>query len=175
MANNNLLPMVVTDQHPDLFPVESGDSLPTTLNVLTILTFIYSAFALASAVLIFAIAPFTYQNAVRNQSRVDQLPDVVRNLLGNSQVEAARLQLANRTPILLITLASVLLCFFGALQMRKLRKLGFTLYVIGDVLPLVNFIFFSSLSVLAGIGTAISFGIYLVFVILYATQLKYMK
>lgn len=167
--------MAVTEQQPDLFPREQWDQLPTTLNVLTILTFIYSAFAFASAFLIFAIAPFTYQNAVRNQGRMDQLPDFVRNFLGNNQVEAARLQLANRTPILLITLVSVFLCFFGALQMRKLKKMGFTLYVIGDVLPLVNLLFFSSLSLLAGIGTAIGYGIVLLFIILYATQLKYMK
>lgn len=159
----------------DIFPGEYKDPLPTMLNVLTILTFICSAFTFLIAFFIFAIAPFGYENALRTRGQMDQMPDFVKQLLGSNQVEAARLQLENRTPILLLTLVSVLLCFFGALQMRKLKKRGLGMYILGDLLPIVNIIFFSSFSALAGVGVALGYGINLVFVILYATQLKYMK
>jgi hypothetical protein len=167
--------MAGTDQHTELFPGGYQEPLPTTVNVLTILTFICSAFAFVSAFIVFAVAPFGYENAVRNQGSMDQLPSLIKSFIGTNQVEAARLQLAYRTPILLLTLAGVLLCFFGALQMRKLKKRGFTLYVLGDLLPLVSLIFFTNLSTAAGVGVAFSYGIALLFVILYATQLKYMK
>jgi len=171
--------MAGNQQHIDLFP--GGDyqeALPTTLNVITILTFIYSAFAFLSAFGSFLFAPYAYQASLVNQDRMQslqQLPNFFKSLFGSDQVEAARLQFNNRVPILLITLAGVLLCFFGALQMRKLKKRGFTLYVAGDLLPLVIYIFLTHVSLIAGIGLAFTCGIALLFVILYANQLKYMK
>lgn len=164
-----------TQQDAGIFPREYKEQLPPTLNVLTILTFIYSAFAFVMAFFAFAIAPYSYRNAVQNQGAMDRLPDIVRNLVGSNQVEAARLQMVYRTPILLITLAGMVCCFLGALWMRQLKKRGFTLYIIGDVLPIVNLVFFTSISALAGISIAFFWGIAILFVILYATQFKHMK
>jgi hypothetical protein len=59
--------------------------------------------------------------------------------------------------------------------MRKLKKTGFYIYLIGELLPwLTTFIFIGAI---AFGGLAIIFGILFtaVFVILYATQLKYLK
>jgi hypothetical protein len=169
---------ISTQQGPiDLFPGEQKDELPTMLNVLTILTFIYSGFAFLFAFLIFAIAPFGYENALRTQSAMDQvqMPDFMKYFFGTNQVEAARSAFVNRTPILLISLGTALLCFFGALQMRKLKKRGFFIYIFGDLVPILQLSFLSGLYSLAWIGFAFNFMIALTFIILYATQLKYMK
>jgi hypothetical protein len=176
-TNNNLLSMAATSmqEHPgDIFRPKRKDQLPTTLNVLTILTFICSALAFTGAFFAFAIARLSYETALRNQAGWDQIPIFLQSLLGSNHVESARLLLENRTPILLINLVTVLLCFFGALQMRKLKKRGFIMYVLGDLLSIVK-LFLVSVSPLAGVLYAFSYGIVLIFVILYATQLKYMN
>jgi heme A synthase len=164
-----------TQEYPgDIFRSKPKDLLPTTLNVLTILTFICSALAFTGAFFAFAIARFSYETALRNQARWDRIPIFLQSLLGSNHVDAARVLLENRTPILLINLVTVLLCFFGALQMRKLKKRGFIMYVLGDLLTILK-LFFVSVSPLAGVVYAFSYGIALIFVILYATQLKYMN
>jgi hypothetical protein len=164
-----------TQKYPgDILHSKRKDSLPSTLNVLTILTFIHSAIAFAGAFFAFAIARFSYETALRNQAKWDHISIFMQALLGSNHAEASRLLLENRTPILLINLVTVLLCFFGALQMRKLKKKGFVTYVLGDLLPVLKLLLVS-LSPLAGMLYAFSYGIVLIFIILYATQLKYMN
>ena len=153
-------------------------TLPTMLNVLTILTFVGSAFGFLSAFGSFLIAPFGYQSARNSAAMTDQMsnqmPAFFKSMMGNG-VEAARLAYTYRVPILLLALVGVLCCFFGALLMRKLKKTGFYLYTVGELLPLANLIFFSSFSLFTGIAYGFSFAIILTFIILYATQLKYLK
>ena len=158
----------------DIWLNEYKGQLPPTLNVLTILTIIYSVFALLSAFGSFVLAPFGYRNAVNNQDAIDSMPPFVKTLVGNTR-ETARLAYENRVPILLIALLGIVLCLVGALQMRKRKKSGFILYVLGDLAPLVNMFFVSVASTFAGITLGISYGIAGLFIILYATQLKYMK
>lgn len=148
--------------------------LPTMLNVLTILTFVGSAFALVGLLFTFALAPIGYRNAVDAQSTLDQMPGTLRSMLGDTR-EAARLAYEYRTPIVLIGLLGLLLCFTGALRMRKRKKYGFYLYILGDLVPLVNLFFYTPSSLLTAIAYGFAYMIYLVFVILYATQLKYMQ
>lgn len=59
--------------------------------------------------------------------------------------------------------------------MRKLKKRGFFIYILGDLVPMLQLLFFSGLSSLVWIGYAFNIMIALTFIILYATQLKYMK
>jgi len=59
--------------------------------------------------------------------------------------------------------------------MRKLKKPGFTIYIVGDVVPFISLCLFIGASTLTGFTGLFSIVITLVFVILYATQLKYMK
>jgi hypothetical protein len=162
------------NQSEDIWLGEYKDSLPPMLNILTILTIIWCAFSVLAHLGTFAIAPYAYRNAVDARNVMGNLPPLVHSLLGNTE-EAARLAYENRLPILLIGLASAILCFFGALQMRKRKKTGFVLYVISDILPIISIIFFTVLSTLAGIAAGISIGISVIFIILYATQLKYMR
>jgi hypothetical protein len=155
----------------DIWLNEYKDQLPTTLNVLTILTIIFNCFAFLTSFATFAFVPFGYRNAMENQATFDNMPPLVRSLLGNTQ-ESARLAYVYRVPILLIGLTGAILCFVGAIQMRKRKKLGFMLYIAGDALPIINMFFFTVLSTLTGISMGIGLGIELLFVILYATQYK---
>jgi hypothetical protein len=158
----------------DVWQNEYKDRLPPTLNVLTILTIIWNAFSILSLFGSFALAPFGYRNAINNQDAIDNMPPIVKSLLGNTR-EAARLAYENRVPILLIGLLGVALCFIGALQMRRRKRSGFVLYILGDLAPIASLLFTTVASTFAGITIAFGYGIALLFVILYATQLKYLK
>lgn len=153
---------------------EQGGELPSTLNVLTWLTFIFNGISFCWAFVTFSRAQATYDAAVQNQPKLDSAPEWARKLAGPHPVETARLMLDNRLPILIITLLGCALCFFGALQMRQLKKVGFSIYVLGDIVAFLTAIFIG-FDVLTGGGAIIGIIIVLVFIILYATQLKAMK
>jgi hypothetical protein len=122
----------------------------------------------------YARAHANYDSMVKAQANLDSAPDWARKMAGPHPVETAQAMLDNRLPILIITLISAALCFFGALQMRKLKKTGFSLYILGDIVGYATGIFIG-FDVFATIGVGIAIAITLLFVILYATQLKYMK
>ena len=82
--------------------------------------------------------------------------------------------LDNRLPVLIITLIAAALCFFGALQMRQLKKTGFSLYILGDIVPFAMGIFVG-FDTFTSFGGIIALGFIIIFAILYATQLKFMK
>jgi hypothetical protein len=152
--------------------LEEPRKLPDMLNVLTILTFIGSGLGLISAFWTFTKARASYE--ALSSADLDQLPDWVKRISGGDPVEAARRALENRVPILILALVGCGLCIYGAMEMRKLKKPGFTIYIIGELLPIVAaFIFFGSGA--TGLGAMFGYCIYVVFIILYATQLKYLK
>jgi hypothetical protein len=106
---------------------------------------------------------------------MDKLPDWAKNLQGPDPVGTARRLLDNKVPIFLLGLVATALCLYGALQMRKLKKSGFGIYTIGEVLPLLSGYLFIGESTLTGMRGVFSILFVALFVILYATQLKYMK
>jgi hypothetical protein len=60
------------------------------------------------------------------------------------------------------------------MQMRKLKKSGYTLYVIGEIIPVILTPILLGFSLLGGISMAIGGIVAIVFVILYSTQRKYL-
>lgn len=74
-----------------------------------------------------------------------------------------------------VSIAGCLLCLLGALQMWKLKKVGFYIYLVGELGPviisaiLLGSVAFSEWSMIVGAVIA------LLFVILYALNLKHMK
>jgi hypothetical protein len=155
--------------------LEEPKKRPSMLNVLTILTFISNGLGFISAFYSYFSAPSNYDKVVQAQDKMDQMPDIVKNMMGPDPVGNARKMLDNRLPIMLLTLVGALLCFYGALQMRKLKKTGFTIYILGDIVPFLGLFVFIGASMLTGFTGIFGILITLVFVILYATQLKYMK
>lgn len=151
--------------------------LPSGLNVLTILTFIGSAFDLLSTcwTFLFAKTGIDKMEEMINSGKVDQLPVFLRKMYTPEAMEMARKAYENRFPIFLIGIVAVSLCVYGAIQMRKLKMQGYFLYVIGELLPFVPVLLFigaGSLSNLKGILT-ISFAA--LFILLYTLQRKHLK
>jgi hypothetical protein len=155
--------------------LEEPKKLPSMLNVLTILTFIGNGLGFITAFYSYFSAASNYDKVVQAQDKMDQMPDFVKNMMGPDPVGNARRMLDNRLPIMLLTLVGCLLCFYGAWQMRKLKKTGFTIYIIGDVVPFISLGLFIGLSSLTGFSGIFGLIIIIVFIILYATQLKYLK
>jgi hypothetical protein len=153
--------------------VENPRKIPEVLNVLTILTFIGSGLAILFGFWGFAKAKASYDQI--SSMNLDQMPDFAKRLMGSDPVEMARKALDNRLPILLLTLAGCALCIYGAIQMRNLKKNGFGIYVIGEVLPFISSLIFLGAGALGGFSGIIGGLIVVVFIVLYATQLKHLR
>jgi hypothetical protein len=140
------------------------------LNVLTILTFIGSAFGFLGGL-------WGYFTVCKSAEKLanQEMPDM-GGMLGNMMEKAIEMsikQCDNRLVILVSTLVTVALCFFGALMMRRLKKQGFIIYILGELIGPASMAAILGASVFSGmmiIGAIIPF----VMIILYATQQKYM-
>lgn len=97
----------------------------------------------------------------------------MKGMVGPEALEMARKVYENRIPILVITLVSLALCVYGALQMRQLKKQGYYLYLIGEILPYVGSLIFLGMASFTGVGLY-AMAIPVLFIILYTTQLKYL-
>jgi hypothetical protein len=155
--------------------LEEPKKIPSMLNVLTILTFIGSGLGAISAITGYFTAAGNYERQLQLQDKMADMPAIVKNMMGPDPVETARKQLENRFPIMLLTLVGALLCLYGALQMRKLKKAGFPIYIIGDLVPFLAIFIFIGMGMLSGFAMIFAVVITIVFIILYATQLKYLK
>jgi hypothetical protein len=148
--------------------------IPEMLNVLTILTFIGSGIGIISSFWGFARAKATLDQMVELQGKMDQMPDTLKRLMGSDPVEMARKGYEARLPILLLGLIGCVLCIYGAIQMRQLKKTGFTFYLIGELLPVITTLIFLGAAAAGGFAI-IGYLIYIIFIVLYATQLKYLR
>jgi hypothetical protein len=154
--------------------LEEPRKLPDMLNVLTILTFIGCGLGALFSIYGYLNARSGYERLVEAQGQLDNAPAFLRSFMGPEAVEMARKSYENRLPILILSLVSYALCTYGALQMREFKKSGFGIYTIGELLPLAfGLIFFGTRSFM-GFGL-ISIIFTALFIILYATQLKYLR
>ena len=148
-------------------------TLPRGLNVLTILTFIGCALGA-----IFTLAtPWLMKFSLNMMNKAAETgTDLTPKQ--NSDMEASKkvieLTQANMTPLLLIGAAGIVLCFIGALMMRKLKKDGFWIYVSGQVLPIIGSLALLGMAQFTGVTSYIMFLIPIVFIILYSMQRKYL-
>ena len=152
--------------------------LPGGLNVLTILTFIGCAIGLLGSLWGYFTAKTTYEdrNKVLEQMNSDKMPGWAKSMMGDPEnfERMVTRGYENRLPILLLSLVAVALCFWGALQMRKLKKQGYLLYVVGELMPFLIQIIFIGAFVLTGVGALVGVGIALLFILLYTTQRKHL-
>ncbi len=150
--------------------------LPTGLNVLTILTFIGCAIQLIGSVYGYMTAQKNYEGMddVIAKMNSDSMPAWAKSMMGDPEhfKELITKSYENRIPLVLLSLVAVALCFYGALQMRKLKKQGYLLYVIGEVLPFLTQALFIGVFVLSGFAMIFGVCIALLFIILYTVQRK---
>ena len=79
----------------------------------------------------------------------------------------------NKIPIIAINLVGIALCVFGAIEMRKLKKQGYFLWLIGEVLPIIA----TSIFLPVFFNTVFAYFLIfpLLFIILYTVQRKNLK
>ena len=149
-------------------------TLPTALNVLTILTFIGCVVFGIFTLLLHMIYKFfiSFMDKAANSGKeftVKELEDMQK---GRAAIE---IQQHNIVPLMIIGMAGIILCFIGALWMRNLKKDGYWMYVAGEVAPLIGGLLILGTSQYNGIGSVIiGLLIPLLFIGLYSMQLKYL-
>ncbi len=162
-------------QHQDIFNEQPPRGLPGMLNVLTILTFIGCGLAYISLIVNY----FTYSNFGKQMSEMEELQDKMGdNDMANSMMQGSMEMMQksydNRYILLVSGLLFTTMCLIGALQMRKLKKSGFLIYTIGELAPVIITAVLIGFSLVGGITTAITAVFAILFVVLYATQRKYL-
>jgi uncharacterized BrkB/YihY/UPF0761 family membrane protein len=160
-----------------LNPGQGGkQKLPGALGTLTILTFIGCGIGL-----IFTFLTSWFMNM--SSTWIAKAEEMADNLSPKelAEIEKAKVGIAafnqNKMLLIVLGLVCIALCIVGAIQMRKLKKTGFYIYVAGELLPIVYS------TILLGFGIAFNgiFGIIvglcipILFVILYARQLKHLS
>ncbi|MBN8838163.1 MAG: hypothetical protein J0I09_12950 [Sphingobacteriia bacterium] len=158
------------------FNPEEG-KLPSSLNVLTILTFIGSGlFNLAGAFWQFVRADKAVEDLDKalNSPDFDKLPDFAKKMITPEALEQARLAATNKLPILIVTIVGGVLCIIGAVQMRKLKMQGYYIWLMGEIVPAICTIVLLGKAAVSGFGALIGFAFMLLFIILYTLQRKYL-
>lgn len=155
------------------FMDEGKPKLPGFLNVLTILTFIWCAYELFTSIKNFLGGDEALKKMQEAQTQMEGAPAWVKKFAGPEMMEIMQRSLDNRIPLLVISLISVALCVFGAIEMRKLKKQGYTLWLIGEILPFVGAAIFIG-GVFFGSIIAVFMVFPIIFIILYTTQRKHL-
>jgi hypothetical protein len=152
--------------------------LPTGLNVLTILTFIGSGLQLLGLIFGFFNAKKTYdeKDKMLEQLNSGKLPGWAKSMMPDAEhySEMVTKNFENKLPIFILGLVAVALCVYGAVQMRQLKKQGFTFYLIGELLPFVSSALFVGMFMFSGIGFAFGVGLTVLFILLYVINRKHL-
>ncbi len=148
-------------------------SLPSGLNVLTILTFVGSAIALITSIWGYTNADKAYKQLVEAQDKITDAPAWAKSMMGPEMVTIAKKSMENKLPVLLLGIVATALCVYGAIEMRKLKKQGFILWLVGEILPIFTSILFLGTGIFNGLGL-IALVVPIIFIILYAVQRKYL-
>lgn len=168
--------MASTAKPDDKSFLNEPEKLPGMINVLTILTFIGSGIFALLSLYSFFNAREGYESLIKAQDKMDQMPAFAKRFMTPEMIEASRIAMENRIPIFILSFLGYGFCVYGAIQMRQRKKVGFYTYAIGELpVPLVTaFLFMSSVSY-TGLWSIVGYIIFTTFIVLYATQLKYLR
>jgi hypothetical protein len=154
---------------------EQGQAkLPSGLNVLTILTFVGCAIFGLLTLFTPMINKF-FLGMINKAASSGQ--ELSAKQLAEMEKGRAALELAsqNMIPLMAIGMAGIILCFIGALWMRKFKKDGYWMYVAGELAPvLASFLIMGTAQYTGVASILIGIGIPVLFVILYTMQRKYL-
>ena len=132
--------------------------MPSGINVLTILTFIGCVFELYSSVKNLLYGKEAVAKLEDAQVKLQDAPAFARKMAGPEMLDIAKKSVENAVPIFIISFVSIALCLYGAIEMRKLKKQGYVLWLAGELLPYIGTLIF--------IGTAF-FSTYLAFILVF--------
>lgn len=155
---------------------------PTFLTVLCILTFIGSGWGILSELFSLITSGMVNQSVQMEQysQAIDQLSDsaasssFLSNLLSSSQ-EVVQASMMYSKQIAICGLILSIVSLTGAILMFRLKRIGFCFYTAAQVLMLVVTPIFIGFSWVAMAGVIFSGILALIFIIMYALNLKYMR
>ncbi len=161
MENENLI-----FNEPNL---ASSPKRPQFITVLCILTFIGCGLGI-----IFSI--YGYFSAKASASMFDTMATNGGDASGMMVQfqESARKAVENALPNLVIGIVCSLLCLFGAIQMWNLKKQGFYIYAIGEIIPPISAFILGAGGIIGGSTAAFGLIIAIVWIVLYGVNLKHM-
>lgn len=143
------------------------------LKVITILTIIWCILSLFSSGYSYISAKKTYETNKQmfESGKMDDMPGFVKMMMGKDPVGLYKQMYEKRLPIFIVSLIGIILCFWGAIEMRNLKKQGYMLWLIGEVLPIAA-MFFLINSMEFSIGTIIALFFPVLFIIFYTVSRK---
>jgi len=156
---------------------------PIFLTVLCILTFVSCGLTFVTDVYGLLTAKQQQESLEKSLKVMDQLQsnDQMPELFGTMTDGAAKMAEWTTTAHYL-SLGNVFICLAGALLMWRLRKMGYFIYIFGQILPFISLVGMYSVVQdvpLLGLGTIISgvfLGIFAIaFIIMYGVNVKHMR
>lgn len=147
----------------------SNNKLPQFLNVLTILTFVGSGINLIAAIYYLATIEQQKQSIAMMESMSNSNPFMDDSLADSLKIMLEHIYLMQGSAI-----AIAIACIFGAVMMRKLKKIGFFIYTFASVLSIViplAVIGYGFLGMMILLGSVIT----IAFIIMYSVNYKYLK
>jgi hypothetical protein len=164
------------NQTNDVFNQQRPKTLPGMLNVLTILTFIGCGLGYINTCWGFITSLNPEKQIERIREAQEKMGDngFFSNMMRGSE-NMIQKSYDYRYIILATGLLAVTLCLIGALQMRKLKKSGYYMYIVGELAPIVVMAGLFGSSFVGAISLLFKAIVAVTFVILYSTQLKYLS
>lgn len=153
---------------------------PTLLTVLCILSFVFGGFGLISGLMGLAKDPQAELEEARAKMEESlaqaggEAPAFLTNMLQDT-INMLEKQAANHMAITIVGLICTVLSLYGVWQMWNLKKQGFTFYVLATVVSLISTMYFLGFSMTVLFGAGLAGVISLVFILLYAANLKHMR
>ncbi len=151
---------------------QGTDELPQMLNVVTILTFIGSGLAILMS---------SYR-LITKTKQIDSLNDTIvlleksdsQNFLMDSALQGIKLNIEHFTLLNSVPILAGIICIIGAILIRKLKKNGYYIYILGCILEIAIPAIMIGGVILGGMllfGSIFS----ILFIILYGVNLKHLK
>ena len=158
-------------QQPDYLqqPFVLKPAMPGGISVLSIFSFIGSGFQLLGGIAGYLIIPYSVKSLP--QTKTLEKSREMKPFSGflKWSAESTMRQYEYRLPLLIVSIVAALICIYGVMEMRKLKKSGFTVYTVGELmLPVFTAIAINIGSAIFGLVVAV------LFIILFAVQRKHM-
>lgn len=150
--------------------------MPQGLKVLTVLSIIGCVFQFISVVvnLAFAKAFYGMQEKQLEAAASQEMPAWLKKMMPDPGIARIIMEKTydNRIPIFILGLIATGLCFYGVMQIRKLKKEGFNYYVIGQLLPFLSTALFIGTEAMDGFGFYFMVLISILFIGLYVRLIR---
>lgn len=150
--------------------------MTTTINVMTIITFIGCIYSLITAIsflnpqLTLEMLLEPIQKSIESAEDYEILINVFLKQMDNTRILFENKYLFSITEIIFSAC-----CVYGAVEMRKMNKIGFYAYTTGQIIPLLASLAITGWNIASGTTFIFSVLFSGIFILIYAFQLKHMR